>query len=175
MCPKQDTLFKNVYFGLILDLGQSHRGSTKLPHTLHPASPPGPGNSHPVANPANTIRWPRTPSAGIHLLFSYYLSLVSDASFCLLSLPSVTWPFSRVLEGRAGMWSNVPPARTVTVSQDWTRVCICGKNTTLSVSTSLNRYTCLILVALTLVICKRDTPGGAFIWDKVGINWDCPG
>lgn len=69
------------------------------------------------------------------------------------------------------MWSNVPPAGSVTVSQDWTRVCICGKNTTLTVSTSLNRDTCHILVALTLVICKRDTPGGAFIWDKVSINW----
>ena len=28
---------------------------------------------------------------------------------------------------------------------------------------------------INLGICKRDTPGGAFIWDKVGINWDCPG
>lgn len=47
MCPKQDTLFKNVYFGLILDLGKvtevvqsCHTPFTQLPlpdqeiHTL---------------------------------------------------------------------------------------------------------------------------------------------
>lgn len=180
MCPKQDTLFKNVYFGLILDLRQS----TGVVQSCHTPFTPLPFLDQEIHTLLVTLLTQSDPLAqdtvcpGSHLLFSCYLSLVGDVSFCL-SLPSMTWPFSRVLEGRAGVWSAVPPAGTVTVSHDWTRVCICGKNTTVSAPTSLNWDTCLTLVALTSVTCNRDTPGGgsrssgANEW--VGINWDCPG
>lgn len=177
MCPKQDTLFKNVYFGLILDLRQStevvqscHTPFTQLPfldQEIHTLLVTLLTRSDPLAQD--------TVCPGSHLLFSCYLSLVGDASFCL-SLPSVTCPFSRVLEGRAGVWSDVPPVGTVTVSRDWTRVCTCGKNTTGSASTSLNWDACLMPVALPLVTCNRDTPGGGVIHlgqtgHKLGLSW----